>query len=166
MSGEVGRVCVWNVSQVTPPDAIYLRTNPKSPYKEGFAMLHRKERPADIRLVGPDLLRIKPAGESFFKLGADSPRSAMVAVYGSLAWLFDAGEASGEFPEEVPGAGCPVTIYNHGEAGAGQYMELETVSPWQVLTEGKRAQQVVRWSLHTSADEEWTSTSILKLLSR
>jgi len=158
IDGEPQRISVWNVTQVTPPDAVLLSVNPKSPYWGGIVLFNGKEKPSSLQEVSSNLIRLGPVGGTFFKAGADSPNPSLVALFGETAWLIAAEKAKGQYPEGVPGAGLPVTIYNHGDPGQGHYMELETQSPLQTLSTSKNRQisHVVRWSLHelTSSNDD------------
>lgn len=99
--------------------------------------------------MSPSLLQITPASGAAYKLGADSAVSAIIAVKNGQAWRIASALPRGEYPEGAAGAGFPVEFYNHSDAGVGQYVELELLSPLRRFAKGSRWTPTVRWSLHS-----------------
>ena len=147
-SGDPLALCLWNVSQSAPPDAIFLPLNSGSIYKSGFHWFGPPQDKAAITSEG-GLLRIRPTTGTYYKIGLDTPVAALVAVKDGVAWLQRAAKLDGQYPDGAEGAGFPVELYNHGDAGSGQYVELELLSPLRRFRAGSSWTQTVRWSLHS-----------------
>lgn len=168
VEGEPRLLSIWNVAQAAPPDAVFVPLNANTPYKAGFHAFGKLKAAAKIERLSPTLLQILPAPGAAYKIGADSPVSAIVAVRGQTAWRIRADKPKGEYPEGAAGAGFPVEFYNHSDPAPGHYVELELLSPLRRFVKGNRWTHTVRWSLHTlpSSDfqESATRAAIEKLL--
>ena len=65
----------------------------------------------------------------------------------------------GQYPDGAEGAGFPVEFYNHGEAGAARYVELELLSPLFRLQVGDSQTFETRWSLHALPSNDVSSAA-------
>ncbi len=147
----------WTVSQAGPPEAIFTPLNPASAYTRGFHAFGKLPPEASLERLSPTLLRVKPTSGKSYKLGGDSPVSALAAVAERTVWVQRAELQPGAYPEGADGAGLPIEFYNHGAAGAGQYVELEMLSPQRALKKGESVALTVRWNLHALAAADSTS---------
>lgn len=148
-SGEARELSIWNVAQAAPPDAVFVPLNPGSTYKNGFHWFGKPKKSAKIEAVSPTLLQIVPAPGAAYKIGADAPISAIIAVKNGVAWQIRAAKPKGQYPDGADGAGFPVEFYNHSDAGNGHYVELELLSPLRRFEIGSRWTHTVFWSLHS-----------------
>ncbi len=149
MGDEPKQASVWNVTQVPPPDAVFVSLNSQSAYKNHFHWFGAVP-PAAHRAstVSPTLLQVQPT-EGFYKLGVDTPVPAAAAVKDGVALVLRAARREGEYPEGAAGSGFPFTLWNQGEKSLEtSYMELEMMSPLAVLRRGDTLTHTVRWSLH------------------
>lgn len=145
---------IWSIAQAQP-DTVYLPLNPKSVYKNNFMWLGEVRKGASIAAVSPRLLRVRPirvkpkAPNGSYKIGLDSPVSAIVSVKGQTAWLLQNTRADGQFPDGADGAGFPVELYDSGDSNPlNHYIELELLGPLRAARAGSRWQQTMTWSLH------------------
>jgi len=176
VEGEPRMIAIWPVTQVTPPDAVYLPLNEKSAYLWGYhpygplPKTARVEPLVDMPLqIGtpaprPRLLKITPTAGGGYKLGADSPVVSIVAVKDGVAFVQRTEKTKAQYPEGVEGAGLTVEFYNHGESGPAHYVELELLSPLYTLKRGESKTLVTRWSLHTLPGKIATPEAISQLL--
>lgn len=172
VKGEPLLLSIWNVTQIDPPDAIFVPLNSQSVYKENFHWLVSPKHESPIVHKTTTLLQMRPSvgvsAKNSYKMGADTPVVALAAVKDGVAMIEKATGQDGEYPDgAVGGAGFPVEVYNHGDAQAN-YVELELLSPLHPLKKGDRYQHIVHWSLHrlSSSDVNATTTraSVEKLL--
>lgn len=172
VKGEPLLLSIWNVTQIEPPDAIFLPLNQKSIYKDNFHWLVPPEDESPIVQMTPTLLQMRPFVSVFakevYKIGADTSIVAVAAVKDGVAMIEKATRQDGEYPDgAVGGGGFPVEVYNNGDAKEN-YVELELLSPLHHLRQSDRYQHTVRWSLHqlSSSDINATTTraAIEKLL--
>lgn len=152
VKGEPLLLSIWNVTQIEPPDAIFLPLNPQSIYKNNFHWLIPPEDESPIVQMTPTLLQVRPSvgvsAKKIYKVGADTSVVAVAAVKDGYAMMEKATRQDGEYPDgAVGGAGFPVEVYNNGDAKEN-YVELELLSPLHLLKKGDRYQHTVRWSLH------------------
>jgi ribokinase len=160
VEGEPRQLAIWPVTQTIPPDAVYIPLNEKSAYLWGFHPFGNLPETAKVEplielptefgkpFLRPKLLKITPTTGGGFKLGADSPVAAIAAVKSGVAFVQRADKWKDQYPDGAEGAGLPVEFYNHGDGGAGQYVELELLSPLYRLKIGESKTLVTRWSLH------------------
>jgi hypothetical protein len=159
VDGPPRMLSIWSVTQVPHPDAAYLPLNPASPYRDGFFWWPGVKRPQTkqaAQAVSPTLLRVRPAREESFKVGADAPVAAIVAVRAGVALRVRADRPGGAYPDGAEGAGFPVEYYNNGSAEA-PYVELELLSPLYAFRKaGEKHTHTVRWSVQKlpNADAE------------
>jgi hypothetical protein len=165
VEGEPRQLAVWPVTQVVPPDAVYLPLNENSAYRSSYHAFGELPRTAKVETLPhappeidkpfrhPTLLRITPTSGGGYKLGADSPVASIAAVKNEIAFVQRAKKSPDQYPDGAEGAGLPVEFYNHGEGGAGQYVELELLSPLLRLKAGESQTFVTHWSLHTLPNE-------------
>lgn len=163
LRGRPLMLSIWSITQAQP-DTIYLPVNLKSVYKNNFLWFGGARAGASITQVSPSLLRVRPikvkpgTPSSGYKIGLDSPVSAIVSVKGETAWLLQNTRGSGavQFPDGAENAGFPVELYDSGDADADKhYIELELLGPLRPTRAGSRWQQTMKWSLHrltSSAD--------------
>lgn len=152
VKGEPQLLSLWNVTQIEPPDAIFLPLNPQSAYKQNFHWLNVPQNQSPIVHITPTLLQVSPSvGVSIknsFKIGVDAPVAAVAAVKGGVAMIERAARLDGNYPDGAAGGGgFPVEVFNSGDPNA-YYTELELLSPLRYLREGGHWQHTVRWSLH------------------
>lgn len=156
-AGEPRVLAIWQVAQIAPPDAVFLPLNPRSAYAHGFHPFGTLPTDANVQVVSPNLLKIAPTTGSGYKLGADSPVAAIAAVRNGVALVLRAARPDGDYADGAEGAGFPVEFYNHGEGGAGQYVELELLSPLRRFVRGGAWTHTVRWSLHLLSSRDNSS---------
>lgn len=142
-------ISAWTVSQAAPPDAVFIPLNPKSAYAGGFYPWKPLPAEALVEKVSPTLLRLNPTSGTGYKIGSDSSVPSIAAVVDRTVWLQRAEFQAGNYPDGADGAGFPIEYYNHNAAGAGQYIELELLSPRSALKKGESITHNIRWSLHT-----------------
>jgi glucose/arabinose dehydrogenase len=152
VKGEPLLLSIWNVTQVEPPDAMFVPLNSQSVYKENFHWLQPPDNESPIVHRTTTLLQVHPSvgvsTKNSYKVGADTPVIAVAAVKDGVAMIEKAVRQDGEYPDgAVGGAGFPVEVYNNGDAKEN-YVELELLSPLHLLKKGDRYQHTVRWSLH------------------
>ncbi len=139
-------VAVWTVTQITPPDAVFIPLGPLPAQARGFHPLGGPLDGAVIERVPPALLRVQPTPRHSYKIGTDSPAAAIAAVKGGVAFVQRAMDPP--VPPREDASSFPVEFYNHGAGGAEQYVELELLSARRALHPGEKLTQTVRWSLH------------------
>ena len=176
VEGEPRLLAIWPVTQIAPPDAIYLPLNEKSGYLWGFHSFGNLPATAKVEPVvepsfqigtpvpRPKLLKITPTSGGGYKLGADSPVVSIAAVTNGVAFLQRTEKVKAQYPDGAEGAGLTVEFYNHGEGGAGHYNELELLSPLYTLKMGESKTLVTRWSLHPLPGKDVTPETISQLL--
>lgn len=149
--GEPRQMAVWNVVQIPQPEAIFVRLNPDSTYRNGYHWFGGKA-PGEgrVEVLDSGLARYLPSPTGGFKFGADSPLCAAVAVRNGVALRLRAKKvAGGAYPEGADGNGFPVTVWNGGAARpAERYNEVETMSPLTNLKVGQSLTHTLRFSLH------------------
>ncbi len=176
VEGEPRVVAIWPVTQVAPPDAVYLPLNEKSAYLWGFHPYGSLPKTARVEpwvempfQIGtppprPRLLKITPIAGGGYKLGADSPVVSIAAVKDGVAFVQRTEKVEAPYPEGVEGAGMTIEFYHHGESGSAQYLELELMSPLYTLKMGDSKTLVTRWSLHALPGPIATPEFMLQLL--
>ncbi len=176
VEGEPRVLAIWPVTQVAPPDAVYVPLNEKSAYLWGYHPYGTLPKTARVEplvetptQIGtptprPRLLKITPTSGGGYKLGADSPVVSIAAVKDGVAFVQRTEKIKAQYPEGVEGAGLTVEFYNHGEGGAAHYIELELMSPLYSLKMGESKTLVTRWSLHALPGKIATPESISQLL--
>jgi hypothetical protein len=152
VKGEPLLLSIWNVTQIEPPDAIFLPLNPRSIYKDNFHWLMPPNEEPLIVNKTPTLLQIHPSVgvsvKNLYKVGVDSRVVAVAAVKDGIAMMEKATHQDGEYPDGAAGGGgFPVEVYNNGDSQK-YYVELELLSPLHLLQKGSRYQHTVHWSLH------------------
>ncbi|MDP8964920.1 MAG: PQQ-dependent sugar dehydrogenase [Cyanobacteriota bacterium] len=174
VKGEPLLLSIWNVSQIEPPDAIFLPLNQESIYKNNFHWLVPPENESPIVHRTTTLLQVRPSlgvsAKKIYKVGADTSIVAVAAIKDGVAMIEKATRQDGEYPDgAVGGGGFPVEVYNNGDAKEN-YVELELLSPLHHLGQGDRYQHTVRWSLHqllsSNVNAMTTRDAIEKLLKR
>ena len=146
VSGSPLMAGAWTVTQIPPPEAVFLPENPASAYQGGF---HRFNRgvPDRIAAVGTGLLRVTPSTSGSYKIGLDSPVTAIAALREGTLFVQRGDHPRGRYPDGADEAGFPVELFDFGDAGY-HYLELELLSPLVLLAEGGHCTFTVRWSLH------------------
>ena len=142
---------LWSVTQIVPPEAIFLPTNPNSAYKNNFHWIAKpKIEIGATSNVSPTLLRVIPSAgndDNNFKIGTDAPISAAVAVEAGWAFVVRSARPDGEYPDGAEKAGFPVELWNMGPRDI-HYNELELLSPLRLYKTGTRWRHTIRWSIH------------------
>jgi hypothetical protein len=148
-SGVPVLVSLWSVTQIPPPDAVFVPLNPESPYKNNFYWFAGKAPQGSATApLSPTMLRFRPTLGAY-KLGADAPVSAVASVKDGIALVLRARKQEGQHPEGAEGSGFPITVWNQGEQDpAARYVELEMMSPLRALKRGEQLAVTMRWSLH------------------
>ncbi len=152
VKGEPLLLSIWNVTQIEPPDAMFVPLNSESIYKNNFHWLVPPKSESPIVQMTPTLLQVRPSvgvsTKNSYKIGFDTSVVAVAAVKDGVAMMEKATRENGEYPDgAVGGAGFPVEVYNNGDAKEN-YVELELLSPLHLFKKGDRYQHTVRWSLH------------------
>jgi hypothetical protein len=151
VAGSGVPVCAWVISQCATSTA-YLPMTPASPYKDGFFWLGGARPEKAFRILSPTLLEIAPEPGKAFKLGTPSNAAAIAARRGREVFVQRAEFVKdAQYPDGAPGAGLTAEYYHHNAKGAGEYIELELVSPLRPLREG--VDFTTRWSIHTLAGD-------------
>lgn len=172
VKGEALLLSIWNVTQIEPPDAIFLPLNSQSIYKNNFHWLVPPKNESPIVQMTPTLLQVRPSvgvpEKNSYKIGADSPVVAVAAVKDGIAMIEKATRQDGEYPDGAAGGGgFPVEVYNNGDAKEN-YVELELLSPLHLFKKGDRDQHTVRWNLYqllsSDVNDVTTRTTVEKLL--
>ncbi len=163
---------IWNVTQIEPPDAIFLPLNPQSIYKNNFHWLVPPKNESPIVQITPTLLQVRPfvgvSTRKIYKVGADTPIVAVATVKDGVAMMEKATREDGEYPDGAAGGGgFPVEVYNNGDAKEN-YVELELLSSLHLLKQGDHYQHTVHWSLHQLSSSDinamTTRATVEKLL--
>lgn len=177
-SGTPQTLSIWSVTQIEPPDAVFLPLNPNSDYPDKFHWLRGADMEPTITAPSLTLLKVLPmaveAGkQKSFKIGVDSPTSAIAAVKNGVAFVQRSGRPEGPYPDGAkaedgtPKSGFPVELYDSGQSTA-HYMELELLSPLRRYIPGTRWTHTVRWKLHQlpgqSIDDAGVQAEIEKVL--
>src|SRR5581483_3555629 len=116
LEGEPVRVCTWDVTQIHPPTAVYVRTNPGGEYPGGFAWLSKPAPAADIASLTPAFLRIQPREEAFYRVGIDANPPAIACVTDGNVFIVCGDGDRGIYPDGVGDKpGFPVEFYNHAD---------------------------------------------------
>ncbi|MDF2441080.1 MAG: hypothetical protein JWN98_2064 [Abditibacteriota bacterium] len=165
--GPPVQLSIWSVTQIVPPDAIFLPTNPQSPFKNNFHWLNKPQRDVAWSSPTPTLLQVQPHTQTTYKIGVDAPVAAIAAVNDGVAFVQRAARPEGEYPDGALGAGFPLELWNNIDP---HYNELEILSPLRTYKSSARAVPVsqlptdftqiqpsqigtrwkhtIRWSLH------------------
>lgn len=154
---------LWAITQTIPASSFYVPLNPASPYKDNFFWFGFAQ-PKDglgASVLSPTLLELRPKTGKGFKLGAHPLQPALAAVQDGVAFVQRADPQEGPYPEGADGAGLSVEVYHHDLGGAGEYVEMEFLSPLRRLDQG--ASLTTRWSLHR-LPEKWTPSDVETLL--
>ena len=139
---------IWQITQTSPTDAVYVPLNPASPYKDNVFWFDGPKPAKDTgaTFLSPTLLRLRPKPGTVFKLGAHPKVPALAAVRDGFAFVTKAEPQEGQYPEGAAGAGLSVEVYHHHRPGPGEYTELEPLSPLRRMDQG--AKLVTHWSIH------------------
>ena len=166
VSGSREMAALWVIAQTIPTDAVFVPLAAQSPYKDGYFRFGF-EKPAGswATLLSPTLLQLKPQPGVGFKLGAHPKLPALATVKDGLAFLQRADPQDGMYPEGAEGAGLSVEVYHHDLKGAGEYTELEQLSPLRRLDKGIAL--TTRWSIHAISETspESKMRELVRLLS-
>lgn len=163
VTGEPLLLSLWSVTQILPPEAVFIPINPDSPYKNSFHFIVKT--PNVLWDAGSAMLKIRPLREGNFKVGADSPVSSIAAVNDGMAFVQRTARPAGDYPDGALGAGFPVELYNSGNADA-YYQELELLSPLRRFIAGVRGKpgtrwtHTMRWSLHRLPEGDVDSQAV------
>jgi hypothetical protein len=154
---------LWTISQ-TVPATTFVPLNPVSPYKDNyfwFAWSKPAARKA-ATVISPTLLRLDHVPGEVSKMGAHPPQPALAAVKDGAAFVQKADpQPNADYPEGADGAGLSLEVYHHDARGAGEYVELEFLSPLRRFDAG--AQLTTRWSIH-ALPKDWDAQTIERLL--
>ena len=156
---------LWTISQMVP-GAVFVPLNAVSPYKDNFFWFDWSKPAArkGATLLSPTLLRIEPVVGEVFKIGAHPPQPALAVVRDGAAFVQKADpQPKSDYPEGADGAGFSVEVYHHDLPGAGEYVELEFLSPLRRFDTG--ATLTTRWSIH-ALPKDWDAAAIESLLGR
>ncbi len=151
VEGDPLFLSLWSVTQIVPPDAIFLPVNPDSAYKNNFHWIAKPKIAINVTSnVSPTLLRVMPSAgndDNNFKIGTDALISAAVAVQSGWAFVVRAAKPDGNYPDGAERAGFPVEFWNMGPRDI-HYNELELLSPLRLYKKGSRWRHTMRWSIH------------------
>ncbi len=156
---------VWSITQIVPPEAVFLPLNERSVYKDNvFWFGGKPNEKVTVVPVLPSLLLLVPARTAFgsgnYKIGADAPIAAIAAVTDGVAFVQKTARPDGQYPDGAADAGFPVELYDSGDAhGPAHYLELELLSPLRPFRAGTRWAHTVRWSLHRLASRHVIATA-------
>lgn len=154
LRGEPVMLGLWSVTQVAPPDAIFLPLNAQSVYKDNFYWIAAPTKVSPVTRLNNTLLQTRSTPGDSYKVGVDTLTPAILIVKDGVAFLERAPASKGSYPDGATGGhGFPVELWNNGDAQA-YYNELEMLSPLQVLRVGNRMNHTVHWSLHHLATQD------------
>lgn len=151
---------LWNITQIAPPEAVFLPLNPQSVYKNNFFWFGGKaNEKVGVTAISPSLLQVRPVraatGSGNYKIGVDAPVAAIAAVSNGVAFVEKTARPDGQYPDGAESAGFPVELYDSGDADRrAHYIELELLSPLRAARAGTRWAHTVRWSLHRLASRD------------
>lgn len=154
---------LWTIAQ-TVPATVFVPLNPVSPYKDNVFWFDcaKPAARAKATLLSPTLLRIELVPGEIFKMGAHPPQPALAVVRDGSAFVQKADpQPKSDYPEGADGAGLSVEVYHHDAPGAGEYVELEFLSPLGRLDRGVTL--TTRWSIH-ALPADWNAKSVEILL--
>ena len=156
---------VWEIAQIIPTDFVYVPLNAKSPYKDNFYWFGWGTPKDNVgaNVISPTLLQITPKTGTVWKLGSHPKRPALAAVKDGMVLVGRAEPQEGAYPEGADGAGLSIEVYHHDLLGAGEYTELEFLSPLRRLDKG--ASLTTRWNVHP-LPKEAKAEDIDRLLTR
>jgi len=159
LRGAPFSLSIWSVTQVAPPDAIFLPLNPDSPYKNNYYWITApKDNP--VVHVSPTLLQMRPTLQGAYKIGVDSPLASIASVKDGTAFVQRANRPEkASYPDGALGSGFPVELYNTGRASE-DYIELELLSPLLAFNNGSKWQHTVRWSAHKLSSNDVNSPAL------
>jgi hypothetical protein len=163
------QTAIWNVTQVSGMEAVFVLLNPQSPYKNNYHWFGpNKPAEAKTETLPGNILRFIPTVKGGgFKLGADSPVSTLIGVKKGVAFVVHAEKKEGEYPEGIPGSGLPVTLYNGGSDDPKfAYVEMEMMSPLTFLWRGDSLTHTVTWQLAPLASAEVNTFETHKQIAR
>ena len=126
ISGPPVQMSIWSVTQIATPDAIFLPTNPQSPFKNNFHWIAKPQKEVSWSSNSPTLLQVRPSTQTSYKIGVDAPVTAIAAVKDGVAFVQRAARPEGDYPDGALGAGFPVELWNNV---GPNYNELEILSP-------------------------------------
>lgn len=169
LRGTPMMLSVWNVAQLKAPQAVFLPTNPQSPYKDNFYWWGKNNIPSIVTPLSPTLLQVRPTLTAPFstgyKIGVDAPVSSIVAMLGDTAFMIRSARPSGAYPDGADGSGFPVEFYDSGGSDrAMHYVELELLSPLRLFNAGISWTHTVRWSLHALPSSDPNSQTVQNLM--
>jgi hypothetical protein len=150
---------IWSVTQITPPDAVFLPLNPNSAYKNNYYWI---TAPKDDPVVhsSPALLQVRPTLSGAYKIGVDAPVAAIAAVKDRTAFVQRANRPDkASYPDGALGSGFPLELYNTGRTSE-DYMEMEMLSPLLSFKTGSKWQHTVRWSLRELTSNDVNSPTL------
>jgi len=91
VKGEPLLLSIWNVTQIEPPDAMFVPLNSQSVYKENFHWLVPPKNESPIVPITPTLLQVRPtvgvSTKNTYKIGADTSVIAVAAVFDGVAMI-------------------------------------------------------------------------------
>jgi len=120
VKGEPLLLSIWNVTQIEPPDAMFVALNSQSVYKNNFHWFVPPKNESPIVQIMPTLLQVRPSvgvsEKNSYKIGTDTSVIAVAAVKDGVAMIEKASRQDGEYPDGAGGgAGFPVKVYNSGD---------------------------------------------------
>ena len=159
MRGAPFSLSIWSVTQIAPPDAIFVPLNPNSPYKNNYYWITAAKDDPVVH-ASPTLLQARPTLQGAYKIGVDAPIAAIAAVKNGTAFVQRANRPDkASYPDGALGSGFPVELYNTGRASE-DYMEMELLSPLLPFNNGSKWQHTVRWSLSQLASNDVNSPAV------
>ena len=163
ISGEPRLMSLWNITQVIPPDAVFLPCDPASAYRGGYYICNtdKQDPKPSITRVSPGLLRVRHTMTHGYKLGVDSPSAGIAAVKDGVAFVERAPHPEGRYPDGGMDNGFPVEMFNDATA-ADPYMEIELLSPLTSVSAKATLTHTLRWSLHQLPSKDVKSKAVGK----
>lgn len=157
VQGEPVMLAIWSVTQINPPDAVFLPLNPQSAYKENFHWIAPPANETPVVRTTPLVLQVRPLSTGTYKIGVDADVCSILAVKDGLAMRIRAPHPEGQYPDGASGHGFPVELWNNQDPA---YNELEMLSPLQTLKSGGRYNYTMLWSLHPLAHKDVASPEL------
>ena len=152
---------IWNITQATLGDAVFLPLNENSPYKNNFYSFYPSNTSQKTEAVKQNLLKVQLVAEGGgWKIGVDSPVSSLASVKDGVAFVQKTAKPKGIYPDGAgENAGFPVEFYIWGNKET-PYTELELLGPLRDFSVGTQWTHTLRWSLHDLPSKDVNSKEV------
>lgn len=142
----------WSVTQIVPPEGVFLPLNAQSPYKDNFLWL-ASPRPSAVTYRSENLLQVTSDPGNSFKIGTDAPVSSIGAFKAGVLFTVQTPKPAGDYPDGALGAGTAVELWNNGDP-KHFFNELELLSPLRLMYVGTSFTHTMKWRLQRIQSED------------